>query len=40
MILGMAFPNLVGVMLLSGKVKADLDTYMRKLNAGEFRRMD
>jgi AGCS family alanine or glycine:cation symporter len=40
MILGMAFPNLVGVMLLSGKVKADLDTYMRKLNAGEFPRMD
>lgn len=40
MILGMAFPNLIGVMLLSGKVKADLDTYMRKLNAGEFRRMD
>ncbi len=40
MILGMAFPNLVGVMLLSGKVKADLDTSMRKLNAGEFRRMD
>ena len=38
MILGMAFPNLVGVVLLSGKVKADLDTYWRKLQAGEFPR--
>ena len=38
MILGMAFPNLVGVVLLSGKVKADLDSYWRKLQAGEFPR--
>ena len=28
MILGMAFPNLVGVILLSGKVKADLDAVL------------
>ena len=40
MILGMAFPNLVGVLLLSGKVKADLDTYWRKLQAGEFPRYE
>ena len=38
MILGMAFPNLVGVMLLSGKVKADLDSYMHRLRSGEFTR--
>jgi AGCS family alanine or glycine:cation symporter len=38
MILGMAFPNLVGVMLLSGQIKADLDVYWRKLRAGEFPR--
>jgi AGCS family alanine or glycine:cation symporter len=38
MILGMAFPNLIGVMLLSGKVKADLDAYLGKLAAGEFPR--
>jgi AGCS family alanine or glycine:cation symporter len=38
MILGMAFPNLVGVMLLSGRVKADLDLYWRRLRAGEFTR--
>jgi len=38
MILGMAFPNLVGVILLSGQIKADLDVYWRKLRAGEFPR--
>jgi len=30
MILGMAFPNLVGVLLLSGKVKTSLKEYQRK----------
>jgi AGCS family alanine or glycine:cation symporter len=38
MILGMAFPNLVGVVLLSGRVKRDLDRYLRRLRAGEFTR--
>jgi len=38
MILGMAFPNLIGVMLLSGQLKADLDVYWRRLRAGEFPR--
>lgn len=36
MILGMAFPNILGAVLLSGKVKAALDTYWAKLKAGEF----
>jgi AGCS family alanine or glycine:cation symporter len=36
MILGMAFPNVLGVVLLSGKVKADLDDYWRRYKAGEF----
>jgi AGCS family alanine or glycine:cation symporter len=40
MILGMAFPNLIGVALLSGKVKADLDAYWSKLQAGEMPRHD
>jgi AGCS family alanine or glycine:cation symporter len=40
MILGMAFPNLVGVFMLSGSVKADLDLYMARLRAGEFVRYD
>ena len=39
MILGMAFPNLLGVMMLSGRVKADLDGYLGKLRAGEFTRI-
>lgn len=36
MILAMAFPNLVGVLLLSGKVKQDLDEYLGRLRAGAF----
>jgi AGCS family alanine or glycine:cation symporter len=40
MILGMAFPNLVGVVLLSGRIKADLDAYMVRLRAGEFPRYE
>jgi hypothetical protein len=31
MILGMAFPNLIGVVLLSGKLHADFDSYWRRL---------
>ena len=37
MILGMAFPNLLGVYILSGKVKGLLDSYWAKYRAGEFR---
>ncbi len=40
MILGMAFPNLIGVFLLSGKIRADLDVYWKRLRAGEFRRYE
>ena len=36
MILGMAFPNVLGVVLLSGKVRQDLDSYWRKLKSGDF----
>ncbi len=36
MILGMAFPNLAGVLLLSGKVRRDLDSYWAKYKADEF----
>jgi len=36
MILGMAFPNILGCVLLSGKVKKDLDDYWRRYKAGEF----
>ena len=37
MILGMAFPNVLGVVLLSGRVKRELDEYWAKKKAGEFR---
>ena len=38
MILGMALPNILGVLLLSGIVKRDLDEYWRKYKAGDFDR--
>jgi AGCS family alanine or glycine:cation symporter len=40
MILGMAFPNLTGALMLSGAVKRDLDGYLARLRAGEFPRYD
>ncbi|MDB4650328.1 alanine:cation symporter family protein [Pirellulaceae bacterium] len=36
MILGMAFPNILGMLFLSGKVKRGLDSYWKKLDNGEF----
>jgi AGCS family alanine or glycine:cation symporter len=38
MILGMALPNVLGVVLLSGKVKRGLDEYMGKVRSGEYPR--
>ena len=37
MILGMAFPNILGVVLLSGKIRADLNEYWAKLKNNEFK---
>ena len=37
MILGMALPNLIGVYLLSGKVRHALDDYWSKYQAGQFK---
>ncbi|MEX2118381.1 MAG: alanine/glycine:cation symporter family protein [Pirellulales bacterium] len=36
MILSMAFPNILGVALLSGKVRMRLNDYWRRYRAGEF----
>ncbi len=36
MIMGMAVPNILGVLLLSGGVKRDLNEYWRRLKAGDF----
>jgi AGCS family alanine or glycine:cation symporter len=38
MLLAMAFPNLIGVVLLSGRVNADLESYLARLRAGQFPR--
>jgi alanine or glycine:cation symporter, AGCS family len=38
MILGMAFPNIAGVILLAPLVKGELDRYFERLAAGEFSR--
>ena len=40
MILGMAFPNIFGVVMLSGRLKVDLEVYLERLRAGEFVRYD
>jgi alanine or glycine:cation symporter, AGCS family len=37
MILGMAFPNLIGVYMLSGRVKRELDEYWARYKRGEFK---
>ncbi len=37
MILGMAFPNIIGVVMLSGKVRAALDDYLERLRSGAMR---
>ena len=36
MILAMAFPNIIGLYLMSGEVKGDLNEYWRKLKAGQL----
>ncbi|MFK7776765.1 MAG: alanine/glycine:cation symporter family protein, partial [Gimesia sp.] len=36
MILGMAFPNILGVLLLSNRVKKELTIYWKKYKSGEF----
>lgn len=36
MILGMALPNILGVLLLSGKVRRDLDAYWNRYQSGGF----
>ncbi len=36
MILAMSFPNIIGLYLMSGEVRRDLDVYWRKLKAGEL----
>ncbi|WP_029038526.1 amino acid carrier protein [Salinimicrobium xinjiangense] len=36
MILAMSFPNIIGLYIMSGEVKKDLDEYSRKLKAGEL----
>jgi len=36
LILGMALPNLIGLYMLQGDVKANLDTYMKKWKDGEL----
>ncbi|HEX2204718.1 MAG TPA: alanine/glycine:cation symporter family protein, partial [Longimicrobium sp.] len=40
MILGMAFPNILGVVILSGKVKRELEDYWAKKKSGEIRMYD
>lgn len=38
MILGMAFPNILGLLILSGEVRKDLKAYFYKIKTGEIKR--
>ena len=38
MILSMAFPNILGLLILAPEVRRDLDTYWKKLKNGEIKR--
>ena len=38
MILGMAFPNVLGLVLLSGEVRKDMISYFKRLKSGEIKR--
>ncbi|MEC8300154.1 MAG: alanine:cation symporter family protein, partial [Planctomycetota bacterium] len=37
MILGMSLPNILGLYILSGKVRGNLDEYMEKLKSGKIK---
>jgi AGCS family alanine or glycine:cation symporter len=36
MILSMAFPNIIGLVIMSNEVSKDLKTYILKLKSGEI----
>ena len=36
MILAMSFPNIIGLYIMSGEVRKDLDGYLTKLKAGQL----
>ena len=38
MILGMAFPNILGLYFLSGEVRSDLKSYFSRVKSGEIKR--
>ena len=38
LILGMSLPNILGLLLMSGKVRSELDEYWEKLKSGKLQR--
>jgi len=38
MILGMAFPNILGLLIMSGEVKTDLIDYLSRVKSGAIKR--
>jgi len=38
MILAMAFPNIIGLIILSSEVKLDLKNYMKKIKDGTIKK--
>jgi len=39
MILAMAFPNILGLLILSGEVKIDLKEYLNKVKSGVIKKI-
>jgi AGCS family alanine or glycine:cation symporter len=38
MILGMAFPNILGILFMTKEVRSDLKSYLRRVKSGEIKR--
>jgi AGCS family alanine or glycine:cation symporter len=40
MVLAMAFPNMIGLVILAPEIRADLKSYMKRLKSGEIKKQD
>jgi AGCS family alanine or glycine:cation symporter len=38
LILAMAFPNILGLLIMAPEVKRDLSSYLRRIKTGEIKR--
>jgi alanine or glycine:cation symporter, AGCS family len=40
MVLAMAFPNMIGLVILAPEIRADLKSYLKRLKSGEIKKLD